>query len=122
MLSIMCNIYQGIIKLWESLVCSKDEYDEWHKHNCLFGSCPYYGVEILSFYPKKLTRSHSNVIQWCQFSLETTTMARNGQTLKKLTLMYKSTTIDKFINYLKPKLQHFVKHNFIAHWEDKYFK
>jgi hypothetical protein len=99
----MCKIYQGITKLWESLIYSKDEYDEWHKHNYLFGSCPNYGVENLSFYPKELTRSHFDVIQWHQFSLETI-MARNGQTLKKLTQVYKSTTIDEFINYLEPKL------------------
>ncbi len=49
-------------------------------------------------------------------------MARNGRALKKLMLVYKNTTLDEFINYLKPKLQHFAKHNFVAQWEDKHFK
>jgi hypothetical protein len=31
-------------------------------------------------------------------------------------------SLDEFIEYLKPKLQHFVKHNFVASWQDKHFK
>jgi hypothetical protein len=42
--------------------------------------------------------------------------------LKKLTFVYKKTTLDEMIDYLKPKLLHFVKHNFVACWEDKQFK
>jgi hypothetical protein len=46
-------------------------------------------------------------------------MSKVGKALKKLTLVYK----DEFINYMKPKLQHFVRHNFaMARWEDKHFK
>ncbi len=36
--------------------------------------------------------------------------------------MYDTTTLDEFISYLKPKLLHFVKHNFVTKWEDKHFK
>jgi hypothetical protein len=36
--------------------------------------------------------------------------------------VYKNTTSNEFIEYLQPKLQHFVKHNFIARWENKHFK
>ncbi len=41
--------------------------------------------------------------------------------LKKLTLVYKTRSIDEFIDYMKPKLQHFVGRNFVAKWEDKHF-
>jgi hypothetical protein len=34
--------------------------------------------------------------------------------LKKLTLVYKTTFLDEFIDYLKPKLQHFVWHKFVT--------
>jgi hypothetical protein len=37
-------------------------------------------------------------------------------------LVYKTTSLEEFIDYLKPKLQHFVRHNFVAWWEDKQFK
>jgi hypothetical protein len=42
--------------------------------------------------------------------------------LKKLTLLYKTRSVDEFIDYMKPKLQHFVRHNFVARWENKHFK
>ncbi len=58
-------------------------------------------------------KSYFDEIQWHHFALETT-MARNGQSLKKLTLVYNTMMSDEFIEYLQPKLQHFVKHNFIA--------
>jgi hypothetical protein len=57
----------------------------------------------LTFYPKEMTRLYSNVIQCHHFALETI-MVKNGQTLKKLTFVYKTTTSNEFINYLKPKL------------------
>jgi hypothetical protein len=106
-------VYQGIIQLWEAMVCPKDEYEEWHDCTCLFGNYPIGGVEKLALCFKEVTRSLNDVMQWHQFALETT-MARNGQTLKKLTLVYKTTTTNEFINYLKLKLQHFVKQNFVV--------
>jgi hypothetical protein len=33
---------------------------------------------------------------------------------KKLNLIHKVTLVDKFIAYLKPKLQYFVRHNFVV--------
>ncbi len=39
-----------------------------------------------------------------------------------MTLVYKKTTSNEMIDYLKPKFQHFVKHNFVVCWEDKQFK
>ncbi len=116
-----CVVYKWITHLWEDVVCPKGGLEEWQKRKCLFGNCPMCGVQILSFCPKELVGSLFDIIQWCRFALETT-MSRNGQSLKNLTLVYKTTTLDEFIDYLKPKLQHFVKHNFVAWWEDKQFK
>lgn len=42
--------------------------------------------------------------------------------LKKLTLVYKTRSIYEFTNYMKPKLQHFVRYNFVERWENKHFK
>jgi len=49
-------------------------------------------------------------------------MSKVGKASKKLTLVYKNISSDEFIDYMKPKLQHFVRHNFMAKWEDKHFK
>jgi len=62
----------------------------------------------------------SNLVEWRRFALEET-KARNGKVLEKLNLVYKNVTSYKMLDYLKFKLQHFVKHNFVAQWEDKKF-
>jgi hypothetical protein len=68
--------------------------------------------------PIELVGMGSNLVEWKQFALEETKV-RNGKVLKKLSLVYKKTTLDEMLDYLKLKLQHFVKHNFVVQWEDK---
>jgi hypothetical protein len=41
---------------------------------------------------------------------------KKGETKKKLILVYKSTTSDELLQYLKPKLKFLVQHNFVARW------
>jgi hypothetical protein len=53
--------------------------------------------------PKEVIGFDLVLIQWKCFALETT-MFKSGRALKKLTLVYKSTTINEFIDYMKPKL------------------
>jgi len=43
-----------------------------------------------------------------------TTMSRVGKPLKKLSLIYKQIISNELVEYMKPKLQAFVKHNFVA--------
>ncbi len=91
-------------------MCPKVKYKEWYDHACLFGNCLMCRMEKLTLCFKEVIGSLNDAMQWRWFALETT-MARNDQTSKKLTLVCKTTTIDEFVNYLKTKLQHFVKHN-----------
>ncbi len=102
-------------------MCPKVEYEEWHDHACLFGNCPMCRVEKLALCLKEVIGSLNDVMQWHWFALETI-MANNNQALKKLTLVYKTTTTNEFINYLKPKLQYFVKHNCCAMERLTFFK
>jgi hypothetical protein len=102
-------------------VCSKNEFDEWHKWKCLFGNCSRFGVDVLPLCPKEVTGSNFVLVQWRRFALETT-MSKVSKALKKLTLVYKTTSSNEFVDYMKPKLQHFVRHNFVAMWENKHFK
>jgi hypothetical protein len=57
------NLYKRITQFWEVIVCPKGEFDEWHKHKCLFGGCFRFGVRILPFYPKEIIGSNSNMVQ-----------------------------------------------------------
>lgn len=94
------NLYKGITQFWEAIVCPKGEFDEWHKHKCLFGDYSRCGVCILPFCPKEIIGFNSNMVQWRCYALETT-MARFGRPLKKLTFVYKTTSYDEFVDYLK---------------------
>jgi hypothetical protein len=60
-------------------------------------------------------------IEWRCYILEKAT-TKNGNSLNNLILVYKKTTLIEFIDRPKPKLQHFVRHNFVARWQDQQFK
>jgi len=79
------------------------------------------GVVILPICPNEATIFNYVMVHWRRFALETT-MLKVSRALKKLTLVYKTTSTYEFIDYMKPKLQHFVKHNFVTRWENKHFK
>jgi hypothetical protein len=102
------TLYKGITSLWECVVCPKVEFDEWHRKKCLYGDCAACGVEKLSLCSKELSGIDDRLVKWRCYSLEET-RSRNRKALKKLTLVYKKTSSYEFIEYLKPKLQHFVK-------------
>jgi hypothetical protein len=101
-------LYKATISLWEYIVCPKVEFDEWHRKECLYGDCVPCGVEKLSFYSKEMSGIDDRLVKWRCYALEET-WSKNGKALKKLTLVYKKTSSYKFIEYLKPKLQYFVK-------------
>jgi hypothetical protein len=88
---------------------------------CLFGNPSRCGVVILLLCPNEATIFNYVMVHWRHFALETT-MLKASRALKKLTLDYKTTSTYEFIDYMKPKLQHFVKHNFVTRWENKHFK
>jgi hypothetical protein len=76
---------------------------------------------MLQFCGDELSGLDNRQVQWRCYALEET-RSKNGKTLKKLTLVYKNTSSSEFIKYLKPKFQHFIKHNFVARWQNKKFK
>ncbi len=117
-----CKIfYKGTTSLWESIVCPKSEFDECYNKECLYGNFTSCGVEKLSFYSKELDGIDDQLVEWRRYALEET-RSKIGKPFKKLTLVYKRTSSDEFIQYLKLKLQHFVRHNFAARWQDKHLK
>jgi hypothetical protein len=80
----------------------------------LYGNCLACGVGKLPFF-LELNGIDECPIQWRRYVLEET-LSKNGKPLNNLTLVYKNTSSNEFIEYLKPKLQLFVKQNFVARW------
>ena len=39
--------FEGLTSLWESVVCPKGEFDEWHDVRCLYGECGRCGIQKL---------------------------------------------------------------------------
>jgi hypothetical protein len=96
-------------------VCEKGEEEEWHKKKKLYCQCGECSVENFPFRLEEVSNSSEALVEWKRFAMETT-MTRSGKTLEKLTLVYKKTSSDEFVHYLKPKLQTFIRHNFVSRW------
>jgi hypothetical protein len=80
-----------------------------------YGEC---GVEkLLSMCPGK--EFGQSPVKWKCF--EKTVVGVNevtGEPRKRIREVYKQTPTTEFVTYLKPKLQKFIKRNFIASWQD----
>jgi hypothetical protein len=63
---------------------------------CLYGDCTSCGVGKLSFYSKELDGVDDQLVQWGCYALDYT-RPKIGKHLKKLTLVYKKTSLDEFI-------------------------
>jgi len=111
----------GTNELWESIVCRKDEFAEWHARDCLFGLCDDCGVDYLPICPIEEEGTSDIKVFWKRFEMKTIVTSQREEK-QKSHLAYKSTTSDKFIDYLKLKLQFFVQHDFVARWQDQQFK
>jgi hypothetical protein len=61
------------------------------------------------------------LVSWTYYSTKKI-LTKKGEEKKKLILFYKSSSSAKLINYLKPKLQYFMRHNFVSWWQDQQFK
>jgi hypothetical protein len=84
-----------------------------HAQDCVFGRSENCGVENLGICPLKEEGTSFALISWKHFSMETI-VTKKGEEKKKLKLIYKSTRSNELIEYMKPKLQYFICHNFIT--------
>ena len=113
--------YSSLTEMWESIVCPKEEHDEWHRAECLFGECQDCGIKFLPTCEDEMDGVGDRLVEWRRFAKEEC-HTKTGKVVQKLALVYKKTLPEDLIEYMKPKLQHFVTHNFVARWEDKQFK
>ena len=102
-------------------MCPKGEFEEWHSRDCLYGECENCGVDYLPVCPVEEDGSSSLMVNWKRYEMKEI-ITKKGLQRKKLCLTYKTTSSAEFLDYLKPKLQFFIQHNFVARWEDAQFK
>jgi len=112
---------KGVTNLWENCECSRGEFEEWHKLECLMGDCTNYGVVKLSIYPNEYSTMLPRLL-WRCFKHDTIGVIDEGKPKKSIKKTFWKTTTSMFLDYLRPKLQHFIKHNFGAKWQDNQCK
>jgi hypothetical protein len=89
--------------LWQVVVYPKAKKKEWHVKKCMFSQCNQCGVKNLAFYLVECNGDGPKMVEWCRFVMETM-MSRVGKPLKKLFLVYKQTTSNELMEYMKLKL------------------
>ena len=114
-------VYPGLTTISEAVLCPRPPNSPWHSKDCFFGDCESCGVDILPMCPTEEDGLSPIYVAWKHYEMQSIT-TRKGLQRKKLQLVYKDTTSRELIQYLKPKLQFFVRHSFVAKWEDEQFR
>jgi hypothetical protein len=119
-----CNVHREtfgrLTNLWTSILCEKGELSMWHKRSCLLGECVECGVNLLRVCPFEM--SSVNLVKWKSIGYKVVGTTEEGNQRKASTLEYRETTPCELIEYLKPRLQAFVLHNYVASWQDFQFR
>jgi hypothetical protein len=113
--------FSGLTSFWSSILCEKGVDEFWHSKDCLLGNCADCGVTtMLQVCSGEL--NSQKLITWRCFGQEIVGVNSEGKDRKVVKLEYKETTATELIEFMKPKLSFFVKHNFLATWQDAEFK
>jgi hypothetical protein len=77
------------------------------------------GVENkLPIYPSESSLSNEWKVFWKCLKLEVIGVNEDGRPKKRVKECFKETSSSTFIEYLRPNIQKFVKHDFVARWQD----
>ena len=113
-----CNVgksqYSGVTALWEAVLCPKLEDEEFHQPKCLMGTCSRCGVRLFAVCPRERVVDATRTIQWKQFQYEVVGRSTDGQPKKPIKEVLMTTSFPEFLEFFKPTVQHFIRHNFIA--------
>jgi hypothetical protein len=101
-------------------MCPKGELDMWHKKDCLTGNCVLCGVERkLKFCPLELDPESPHLVKWRRYErIDTGARDADGRAIRRMREVYKETAPFELLQHLKPTLQHYIHHNFVATWQD----
>jgi hypothetical protein len=110
--------YGGISILWQACLCPKPEGADFYRRGCLLGECSDCRVEILlQLCPNE--EFGDGMVSWPRFEkVDIGTNTETGETRKKIQEVHKETSVLEFIAYFRPNLQKFIKHNYVATWQD----
>jgi hypothetical protein len=109
------EVYKVVTPLWEECLCPKLEFQEWHKLECLMGEC--LDCEVEKKFPICLHESSPSIdwkVSWKCLQQEVVGMNEDGIPKKRVKKCFREKSSSIFFTYLRPNIQKFVKHNFVA--------
>lgn len=112
------KVYKRIRLLWEECVCPKGEYDQWHRLECVMGTCSLCGIDQLPLCPSEITAADGYLLRWKCFQYEEVGKTPDGRPRKRIKETFMETTPSLFLDYIRPKIKQFIKHSFVASWQD----
>jgi hypothetical protein len=74
-------------------------------------------VDFFQVSPRERVDAPGQTITWKQFQYETIAASTEGRPKKRITEVFSITTFSEFLDFLKPTLQRFITHNFVACWQ-----
>lgn len=110
--------FTGTTALWQAIVCDKMSDELWHKYDCLMGLCSECGVSKLQFCQLELNPPMDYTLKWKCFEKVVVGQGEDGQPRKRITEVFKQTSVREFLDYFLPNLTKFVTQNFVARWQD----
>lgn len=110
--------YSGLTVFWQSCVCPMEIGEIWHKRDCLLGTCAMCGVtRMLPTCPAE--EFGDQIVKWrCYGDVVVGVNEHTGEEKKRIREQYNETTCADFFKYFKPKLQAFIRHNYVVRWQD----
>ena len=91
----------------------------WHKKTCLLGQCGDCGVERkLLLCLLETNPCLEELVSWQHYDKVVVRVNKEELSKKIVTWIYKEIAPVKVVECLRPLLHRFIKHNFVAQWQD----
>ena len=113
---------RSITDLWESVLCLKPAFSEFHAKPCLQGDCNECGPSRLKLCPNEVCNDEFVISVKVFEDIETTNCDEEGNKKKRKDLILKSLKVKDFISSFQRHIVSFIKHNFTVRWQAQQFK
>lgn len=81
------------------------------------GECNSCGVSFLKLCPHERVNVPGVNIRWKQFRYEVVGTVEDGTPKKRIKEISRCTPFSEFLDFFKPTVQRFIRHNFEARWQ-----
>jgi hypothetical protein len=112
------SILKGVTNFWQKIVYAKLEFQKWHALDYIKGKCPDCDMNLLKFFSLEKDLEHETFLNWKCFQEVLAGMTKIGQPKIVIRLEHIQNQCLEYLDFMGPKLQQFVIHNFVVTWQD----